>query len=91
MNSEMKFGDKLRLLGVMRPDSSALIDKNVPTMGELGVPFIAIENPVGVLLPKGMPATALPEPLADHIGKPVRAGPALLPMIHRSNYKPAPG
>lgn len=55
MNSEMKFGDKVRILGVLRGDKEELIDKNVPAMGELGVDFIAIDSPVGVLLPKGTP------------------------------------
>lgn len=56
MNSEMKFGDKIRILGVLRSNKAELIDQNVPAMGELGVDFIAIDSPVGVLLPKETPA-----------------------------------
>lgn len=56
MNSEMKFGDKVRILGVLRASKDELIDQNVPAMGELGVDFVAIDSPVGILLPKGTPA-----------------------------------
>ena len=55
MNAQMKFGDKMRLLGVLRGTKDDLIDKSVPAVGEEGVPFIAIDSPVGVLLPKGTP------------------------------------
>ena len=56
MNAEMKFGEKVRILGVLRANKEELIDQNVPAMGELGVDFVAIDSPVGILLPKGTPA-----------------------------------
>lgn len=56
MNGQMKFGDKIKILGVLRGNKDELIDQNVPAMGELGVDFIAIDSPVGILLPKGTPA-----------------------------------
>lgn len=59
MNAEMKFGDKVRILGVLRGNKDELIDQSVPAMGELGVDFIAIDSPVGVLLPKGTPADVI--------------------------------
>lgn len=55
MNAEMKFGDKIRILGVLRANKDELIDQNVHAMGELGVDFVAIDSPVGLLLPKGTP------------------------------------
>ena len=55
MNAELSFGDKMRLLGVLRGSKDDLFDKNVPAAGEENVEFIAIDSPVGILAPAGTP------------------------------------
>lgn len=55
MNAELSFGEKMRILGVLRGSKEELFDKNVPAAGELGVEYIAIDSPVGILAPAGTP------------------------------------
>ncbi|MGQ7843817.1 Bug family tripartite tricarboxylate transporter substrate binding protein [Granulosicoccus sp. 3-233] len=53
MNSEVNYGEKMRILGVLRQSKSDLIDPSVPAAGEEGIDFIGIDSPVGVLAPAG--------------------------------------
>ena len=55
MNAELSFGEKMRLLGVLRGSKEELFDKNVPAAGEMGIEYIAIDSPVGILAPAGTP------------------------------------
>lgn len=53
MNTEVNYGEKLRILGVLRHSKTDLIDPSVPAAGEEGIDFIGIDSPVGVLAPAG--------------------------------------
>lgn len=55
MNAAMSFGEKMRLLGVLRGSKEQLIDKSIPAAGEEGIEYIAIDSPVGILAPAGTP------------------------------------
>ena len=55
MNAELSFGEKMRILGVLRGSKEELFDKNVPAAGEMGIEYIAIDSPVGILAPAGTP------------------------------------
>nr|WP_306266177.1 tripartite tricarboxylate transporter substrate binding protein [Pararhizobium sp. IMCC3301] len=59
MNASMNFGEKMRILGVLRGSKQELIDKSVPAAGELGIDYIAIDSPVGILAPAGTPEDVL--------------------------------
>ena len=68
MNARINFGKKMRVLGVLRGSKADLIDKEVPAVGEQGIDYIAIDSPVGVLVPAGVPDDIVAI-LADAVGK----------------------
>lgn len=55
-SDRLKFGDtKMKVLASIRHSREGALDPNLPTLGELGIPFVAIDNPVGVMVPKATP------------------------------------
>ena len=52
----LMFGDKkMKVLASMRQSHERPVDADLPTLGELGIPFTRISSPVGVMVPKGTP------------------------------------
>lgn len=52
----LMFGEKkVRVLASLRNSREGAVDADLPTIGELGLPFVEIDSPVGVLVPKDTP------------------------------------
>ena len=55
-SDRLRFGDeKMKILASMRSSPDGALDPDLPTLGELGIPFVEIESPVGVMVPKATP------------------------------------
>lgn len=53
----LMFGEeKVRVLASLRSSKDGAVDADLPTISELGIPFVEIASPVGVMVPKGTPA-----------------------------------
>ena len=66
------FEDQIRALAVNSQDRDGIM-KDVPSFGELGIPFATVSSPVIVFAPKGTPAdvvTAMEAALAEIAAKP---------------------
>lgn len=65
----LMFGEeKMRVLASMRQSKERVVDLELPTLGELGIPFFKISSPIGLMAPKGMPehvVTTLRDAVAD--------------------------
>ncbi len=52
----LMFGEKkMKVLASMRQSSERIVDADLPTLGELEIPFYRISSPIGLLVPKGTP------------------------------------
>ena len=51
--------DQFRILGVIAGTRDLVIDETLPTLAELGIEFIEVPSPVGVLVPGGVPDEAV--------------------------------
>lgn len=66
----VKFGTKMRVLAAFSDTRENVLDTELSTMAEKGIRFIAIDSPVGVLAPKGVPEDIMAK-LSDAIDKAV--------------------
>ncbi len=52
----LMFGEKkMKVLASMRQSREGIVDADLPTLGELGIPFVEIHSPIGMMVPKGTP------------------------------------
>ena len=55
-SDRLRFGDtKMKVLASMRHSRDGALDGDLPALGELDIPFVAIDSPVGAMVPKGTP------------------------------------
>ena len=50
--------DQFRILGVVASTRDQVIDDQLPTLQELGIGFVEIPSPIGVMIPSGVPDEA---------------------------------
>ena len=58
--------DQFRILGVIASERGDVIDDSLPTLAELGLPFVEVPSPVGLFVPGGVPEDVVSR-LADAV------------------------